>query len=603
MSPGSDETQMNFAWYSKEGEPAGFVYGTNSDLSGGQSAEITQTAAQTGYVSNKVTLEGLQPGTTYYYQVEGKEIESFTTDDDTSSFSFVFVGDPQIGSSNEEKAKTPEDIQKPTFLTAQSEAVRNDTFNWNYTLERAYAKTGNTASFILSSGDQIQTNAEKVEDGTVSEMEYAGYLSPDIMKSVPVATTVGNHDADNANYTYHFNTANLSGLGDNGYVGGDYYFTYGGALFIILNTQDTNVSEHKQFIEQTVAANPDCKWRIVTLHQDIYGSAEHSNEPEITNLRYSLVPIFEENDVDIVLTGHDHAYSRTKMLKGGQSTTGFEYTDDEFDEQLDKDLDVGDSTETRYEAPANIQDDTTDPAEQRYLEYLHSVMDDEAVLELTDGQDVAINSEGIMYLTAGSSSGSKYYDLVPRQQTYIASRWQQDVPTYSVINVTETTLTLNTYRTDTDEAIDTQFMLVKSADHSQLADLISQAEALSADDYTADSYGVMQQALEAAKAVNDDAEATTEELTNAYTALKSAMDALEEKQVQTPAGDDQNGTADPDQNGNTQVNTSAAGVNAKPSTVKPVKTGDYTNVMIPAAALVLAAALGGTMIYIRRKRS
>lgn len=603
MSPGSDETQMNFAWYSKEGEPAGFVYGTNSDLSGGQSAEITQTAAQTGYVSNKVTLEGLQPGTTYYYQVEGKEIESFTTDDDTSSFSFVFVGDPQIGSSNEEKAKTPEDIQKPTFLTAQSEAVRNDTFNWNYTLERAYAKTGNTASFILSSGDQIQTNAEKVEDGTVSEMEYAGYLSPDIMKSVPVATTVGNHDADNANYTYHFNTANLSGLGDNGYVGGDYYFTYGGALFIILNTQDTNVSEHKQFIEQTVAENPDCKWRIVTLHQDIYGSAEHSNEPEITNLRYSLVPIFEENDVDLVLTGHDHAYSRTKMLKGGQSTTGFEYTDDEFDEQLDKDLDVGDSTETRYEAPANIQDDTTDPAEQRYLEYLHSVMDEDAVLELTDGQDVAINSEGIMYLTAGSSSGSKYYDLVPRQQTYIASRWQQDVPTYSVINVTETTLTLNTYRTDTDEAIDTQFMLVKSADHSQLADLISQAEALSADDYTADSYSVMQQALEAAKAVNDDAEATTEELTNAYTALKSAMDALEEKTVQTPAGDDQNGTADPDQNGNTQVNTSAAGVNAKPSTVKPVKTGDYTNIVIPAAALVLAAALGGTMIYIRRKRS
>ena len=604
MSPGSDETQMNFAWYSKDGEQTGFVYGTNSDLSDAQSAEIAQTAAQTGYVSNKVTLKGLQPGTTYYYQVEGKEIESFTTDDDTSSFSFVFVGDPQIGSSNEEKAKTPEDIQKPTFLTAQSEAVRNDTFNWNYTLERAYAKTGNTASFILSSGDQIQTNAEKVKDGTVSEMEYAGYLSPDIMKSVPVATTVGNHDADNANYTYHFNTANLSDLGDNGYVGGDYYFTYGGALFIILNTQDTNVSEHKQFIEQTVAANPDCKWRIVTLHQDIYGSAEHSNEPEITNLRYSLVPIFEENDVDIVLTGHDHAYSRTKMLKGGQNTTGFEYTDDEFDEQLDKDIDVGDSTETRYEAPGNIQDDTSDPAEQRYLEYLHSVMDEDAVLELTDGQDVAIDSEGIMYLTAGSSSGSKYYDLVPRQQTYIASRWQQDVPTYSVIDVTETTLTLNTYRTDTDEPIDTQFMLVKSADHSQLANLISQAETLSADDYTADSYSVMQQALEAAKAVNDDAEATTEELTNAYTALKSAMDALEEKTVQTPSGDDQNGTAaEPGQNGNAQGNTSAPGVNAKPSTIKPVKTGDHTNVVIPAAVLVLAAALGGTTIYIRRKRS
>ena len=634
MSPGADETKMNFAWYSPEGEETGFIYGTSSDLSDGQNAQISQTGAQPGYLSNKVILENLQPGTTYYYQVAGKEIESFTTDNDTSDFSFVFVGDPQIGSSNEEKAKSPEDIQKPTFLTAQSEAVRNDTFNWNYTLERAYAKTGGMASFILSSGDQIQTNAEKVGDNTISEMEYAGYLSPDIMQNVPVATTVGNHDADNANYTYHFNTANMSTLGDNGYVGGDYYFTYGDALFIILNTQDTNVAEHKQFIEETVAANPECKWRIVTLHQDIYGSAEHSNEPEITNLRYSLVPIFEENDVDIVLTGHDHAYSRTKLLKGGHSTTEFEYTDDEFDEQLDKDIDVGDSTETLYEAPGNISDDTTDPDEQRYLEYLYSVMDDEAVQELTENQDIAVNPDGIMYLTAGSSSGSKYYDLVPRQQTYIASRWQQDVPTYSVIDVTETSLTLNTYRTDTDEPIDTQFTIVKSADHSQLADLISQAEALSADDYTADSYSVLQQALEAAKTVNDNAQATTNELTNAYTALQSAMDALVEKPAENPDGGqggtenpdgNQGGTENPDGNqggttgenpdgnqntttGNQNNQSTAAGVNDKTSmnktsSAQPVKTGDYTNVVIPAAALVAAAVAGGTAIYMRRKRS
>ncbi len=607
MSPGADETQMNFAWYSKDGEETGLVYGTSSDLSDGQNAQVTQTASQDGYLSNKVTLNNLQPGVTYYYQVTGKEIESFTTDDDTSDFSFIFVGDPQIGSSNSAKDDSPEDMQTPEFLTAQSEAVRNDSFNWNYTLNRAFAKTGNSANFILSAGDQIQTNYEDAEDTRISEIEYAGYLSPDVMKSVPVATTVGNHDADNPNYTYHFNIANMSDLGDNGYVGGDYYFTYGDALFMILNTQDTNVSEHKQFIEETVAANQDCKWRIVTLHQDIYGSAEHSNEPEITNLRYSLVPIFEENDVDIVLTGHDHAYSRTKMLQGGQSTTGFEYTDDEFDEQLDKDVDVGDSTETIYEAPANISDDTTDPAEQRYLEYLYSVMDEDAVLELTDNQDVAIDSAGIMYLTAGSSSGSKYYDLVPRQQTYIANRWQQDVPTYSVIDVTETTLTLNTYRTDTDEKIDSQFMIVKSADHSQLSALIEEAEALKAADYTTDSFSILQQALEAAKTVNDNAQATTDELTNAYTALKSAMTALVKNEVKNPEGSEdpsgsQNGNGE--QNGSGQAeNMNAPGVNAKPEAAKPVKTGDYTNVVLPAAALILAAAIGGTTVYIRRKRS
>ena len=607
MSPGADETQMNFAWYSKDGEETGLVYGTSSDLSDGQNAQVTQTASQDGYLSNKVTLNNLQPGVTYYYQVTGKENESFTTDDDTSDFSFIFVGDPQIGSSNSAKDDSPEDMQTPEFLTAQSEAVRNDSFNWNYTLNRAFAKTGNSANFILSAGDQIQTNYEDAEDTRISEIEYAGYLSPDVMKSVPVATTVGNHDADNPNYTYHFNIANMSDLGDNGYVGGDYYFTYGDALFMILNTQDTNVSEHKKFIEETVAANQDCKWRIVTLHQDIYGSAEHSNEPEITNLRYSLVPIFEENDVDIVLTGHDHAYSRTKMLQGGQSTTGFEYTDDEFDEQLDKDVDVGDSTETIYEAPANISDDTTDPAEQRYLEYLYSVMDEDAVLELTDNQDVAIDSAGIMYLTAGSSSGSKYYDLVPRQQTYIANRWQHDVPTYSVIDVTETTLTLNTYRTDTDEKIDSQFMIVKSADHSQLSALIEEAEALKAADYTTDSFSILQQALEAAKTVNANAQATTDELTNAYTALKSAMTALVKNEVKNPEGSkdpsgSQNGNGE--QNGSGQAeNMNAPGVNAKPEAAKPVKTGDYTNVVLPAAALILAAAIGGTTVYIRRKRS
>lgn len=616
MSPGSDETEMNFAWYSKDGEKTGFVYGTKSDLSDGRSAVLSQSAAQTGYQSNKVTLKDLQPGTTYYYQVEGKDIESFTTDDDTSDFSFIFVGDPQIGSSNEEKAKTPEDIQKPTFLTAQSEAVRNDSFNWNDTLNKAVAKTGNKASFILSAGDQIQTNAKKVNDNTISETEYAGYLSPAVLKSIPVATTVGNHDADNANYTYHFNIANKSSLGDNGYTGGDYYFTYGDALFMVLNTQDTNVNEHKEFIENTVAKNQDCKWRIVTLHQDIYGSAEHSNEPEITQLRYDLVPIFENNDVDIVLTGHDHAYSRSKLLKGGHST--FEYTDDEFDEMLDRDIDAGEDPEPLTTAPANIKDDTTDPAEQKYLEYLHSVMDEDAVQELTGDQEVAIDPDGIMYLTAGSSSGSKYYDLVPRTQTYIAKNWQQDVPTYSVIDMTETTLTLNTYRTNDDTKIDSQFMIVKSADHSQLTDLIAQAEGISKDDYTADSYNVLAQALEAAKTVNADEQATTDEITNAYTALKSAMDALEEKPVQqqpagddqdqtttAPGGNDQNTAGDSSQGGNGQVNTSAPGVNEKPSAVDSVKTGDENNLAAPIAgmAAAVAAVIGGLTVYIRRKRA
>lgn len=465
LSPGSDNSSLNFAWYTKKVSGIQKLkIAENKRLTNAKVYEAKQTEAvtdkdDTTYVSNKVTATDLKADTTYYYsyQKDGQWTapEKYTTDNG-SKFSFIFVGDPQIGSSNELKGAATEE-----FYNAQSAAVANDAFNWNTTLKQAMEKTGNKASFVLSSGDQIQSTKKKSPNKAAwgSEIEYSGYLSPDVLKNLPVATTVGNHDADNANYTYHFNTANTSELGSNGKVGGDYWFKHDNALFIMLNTQDTNVEEHRQFIEQTVAANKDCKWRIVTLHQDIYGSAEHSNEPEITNLRYQLAPIFEDNKVDVVLTGHDHAYSRTQILKGGHKTT--EYTDDDFDPMLDKDMDAGENPDTVYTAKGNIKADTTDPSEKAYLNYLNQVMDKDAIQQVTKKGTTVFNPTGILYMTAGSSSGSKYYDLVPRQQSYIANRWQQDVPTYSVIDITDTTFTINTYRTDTEEKIDETFSIAK----------------------------------------------------------------------------------------------------------------------------------------------
>ena len=465
LSPGSDNSSLNFAWYTKKASGIQKLkIAENKRLTNAKVYEAKQTEAvtdkdDTTYVSNKVTATDLKADTTYYYsyQKDGQWTapEKYTTDNG-SKFSFIFVGDQQIGSSNPEKG-TDSDI----FYNAQSVAVANDAFNWNTTLSQAMEKTNNKASFVLSSGDQIQSTKKKSPKKAAwgSEIEYSGYLSPDVLKNLPVATTVGNHDADNENYLYHFNITNASNLGSNGTVGGDYWFKHDNALFIMLNTQDTNVEEHRQFIEQTVAANKDCKWRIVTLHQDIYGSAEHSNEPEITNLRYQLAPIFEDNKVDVVLTGHDHAYSRTQILKGGHKTT--EYTDDEFDPMLDEDMDAGENPDTVYTAKENIKADTTDPSQKAYLNYLNQVMDKDAIQQVTKKGTTVFNPTGILYMTAGSSSGSKYYDLVPRQQSYIANRWQQDVPTYSVIDITDTTFTINTYRTDTEEKIDETFSIAK----------------------------------------------------------------------------------------------------------------------------------------------
>lgn len=481
ITPGSNETELNFAWYSKNqkanfvvnsdldatgsgADGSYYVFSYSEEINGVADEEIVQDGVQ--YYACKTTVTDLKPGV-YTYQMDDNEPVSFTVQDPSEGFSFIFVGDPQIGSSNSMKgSKVTDEESAAAFYASQSDAVRSDAFNWNNTLNTAL-KTSADASFVLSAGDQIQCRKKDAPanktDNTYSEIEYAGFLSADALKSLPLAPTVGNHDSTLVNYTYHFNTPNNSELGSNGIVGGDYWFTYGNALFLMLNTQDTNTAEHRQFIEQAVEANPDCKWRFVTLHQDIYGSAEHSNEPEITNLRYELVPYFEEFDIDAVFTGHDHAYSRSYILNGGQkSNTYYDDNEDEYEEMFDFDIDGAADESTVYTAYGMIKSDTDDSKQKAYLDYLAAIEDKDAIDDTT--AEIAENPEGILYMTANSSSGSKYYDLTSRMQSYVASRWQEDVPTYSVVELTDTTFTINTYRTDTNEKIDTEFKIVKDSE-------------------------------------------------------------------------------------------------------------------------------------------
>lgn len=483
LTPGSDESKLNFAWYSKDGEglPQFKMYtqdevntsvaddevascsaitvtdnGDNSyretiALNDGSSLEVqfSQSEAVTGYKANKVTVDNLKSNTLYYYSYtkDGQwtaPTEYRTQDAQSGKFSFMFFGDPQIGSSSG-NTPTGESTEQ-----GQEAAVRNDSFNWNDTVEKAYAKDSNV-SFMISAGDQIQSRDKKTADKTHAtytgnEIEYAGYLLPDRLKSIPVATTVGNHDANASNYGYHFNTPNESNLGST-YAGGDYYFNYGNTLFIMLNTNNTNVTEHSNFIKEAVASNKNAKWKVVTLHQDIYGSGvEHSNEPEIIELRYNLVPILEENGIDVVLTGHDHTYSRSYILKGGVKDESKMLTTDEYDDYIDGKT----------------------PIDDKYNNYLSSIEDANAVK--SGDTEKVVNPEGILYMTANSASGSKYYDLVERKQAYIADNWQEDVPTFSMINVSDKEFTINTYRTDNMEKIDTEFTIEKDPNYKPSGD-------------------------------------------------------------------------------------------------------------------------------------
>lgn len=420
LTPGANETQLNFAWYSKTAETPAVRISKSSDMSGaaefaGTQSSVTEEAA-VGYFSNKVTVKDLEENTQYYYQVykNGAWSEAFKySTKGFDKYSILYVGDPQIGACKGQTSTEGDEM-------ADEIAARNDAYNWNRTLENALSAHPDV-SFMVSAGDQVNT-ADR-------EYEYAGYLFPSALDSLPVSTTIGNHDSGSNQYSHHFNNPNSFELSDDVYTvghtaaGSDYYYTYGDVLFIVIDTNNYNCATHKAVIEKAIAENPDAKWRVVMFHQDIYGSGlDHSDSDGIV-LRTQLTPIFDENDIDIVLQGHDHTYSRTYQLSGdGKSHASYDNK--------------------------NWRDENKEPVANFLTENsCYSIKSGSA-----DGNRV-VDPEGTVYMEANSSTGSKFYELIPTQQDYIAERSQTWTPSYSVIDFSENEATITTYDALTNEVL------------------------------------------------------------------------------------------------------------------------------------------------------
>lgn len=461
LTPGADETQLNFAWYSKDADGAATPvvhFGTDrnnlASFEGASAAVDSSLTDGEAYSYNHVTVTGLQPNTTYYYTVEKSgaetEVQTYTTGDFESA-QILYVGDPQIGAS---KGQPQNGEELVADSGAANTAARNDGFAWDRTLDIAVEQNPGL-DFVISAGDQVN------KTGQAKEEEYAGYLAPDALASLPVATTIGNHDSLNPDYMYHFYNPNQTGYGETE-AGGDYYYSYGSGLFIVLNTNNYNVAEHEQAIREAVASDPDATFRIVTIHQDIYGSGLDHSDTDGMILRTQLTPIFDEYDIDVVLQGHDHTYSRTKLLYGDGQTHGtYEFRLNE--DGSDYDWDNAYNTQTDEQIPLYPEEgDTAGQAAHDAFQADNNCY----TIEDVEGNTVT-NPQGILYMTANSASGSKFYELISSQQDYVAARSQNWLPSYSVINLTADSFSIDTYQitdNDTVEKIDDTFTIRKTAD-------------------------------------------------------------------------------------------------------------------------------------------
>lgn len=430
IAPGSDETQLNFAWYSHTAETPKVRYGTarnnmetektyvgkQESTTIAYSAGLQETLgdAEGTYYSNKVTVEGLKKSTKYYYQIfqngNWSEIKSFDTKD-FKNYSVLYFTDPQIGSCKSQ-------INSEEEAMSGSAAARNDSYNWNQIISNAVEY--HDISFLISAGDQV--------DDSSKEYEYAGFLSPTVMASLPLASTIGNHDTASQSYTWHFNNPNSFDVNNEenasyveGYseAGTDYYYRYGDALFIVLDTNNDNCKTHENVIAKAVKENSDCKWRIVTMHHDIYGSGADHSDSDGMKLRTQLTPMMDQYEIDVVLQGHDHTYSRTyQITSDGQQHTA-------------------------YDSSNYLSD----------AEYLNQNNCYNICSTAEDGNQL-INPEGTVYFEQNSATGSKYYGLIKEQQDYISERSQNWTPSYSIIEVTSSTLTVTAYNGLTNDVLE-----------------------------------------------------------------------------------------------------------------------------------------------------
>ena len=101
-----------------------------------------------------------------------------------------------------------------------------------------------------------------------------------------------------------------------------YSYDWGDAHLLCLDSEQSfaPTSDQYLFAQADLAAHQSAAWRIVAIQRPPYSSttANSSSKPVRTN----LVPLFQQEKVDLVLSGNSHNYERTFPLVDGVATSG-----------------------------------------------------------------------------------------------------------------------------------------------------------------------------------------------------------------------------------------------------------------------------------------
>ncbi|MEJ5998892.1 FN3 domain-containing metallophosphoesterase family protein [Corynebacterium sp. H130] len=393
LGQGADETMSTVSWRTTSRGAEELKFFPTNDPSSVTTIEAKeQNNGALLYRSMEATMADLSANTSYTYFVGSdehgwSEHYTFTTSDFDSNWNFLALADAQIG----------------VNLKNHEQGA-----NWRTALNNATTDFPD-AEMILSLGDQV--------DGWGAiEPQYDQYFSPTQLRSTPVAAIAGNHETyvgGNKHFQEHFSLPNE--LEDTG----NYFYERNNALFIGLNSNRSSASEiqeHIEFLRAVVAKHGASNdWIIVTYHHGPFSQGSHVTDDDVVALREELTPVLSELGVNLVLSGHDHIYTRSHLMNGKVPVI---------------------------------------PSKRPER-----------------GDRLTPNAGEVLYVTTTTAGGGKYYDFTDRNGvTHPGARrelidpaleqpwtayWRQDyTPDYMNVSVTPEELTLTTYNVDSPYVVD-----------------------------------------------------------------------------------------------------------------------------------------------------
>ncbi len=296
-----DQTRATIQWET--------AVASSSMVEFGLTGSYGQTASSAGLSTvHKVVVNNLTKDTPYYYRAAStaggttaySSPYTFRTGVDRSTpFRFAFMAD------------TRRDSGSPIPLHTQDVANAIYARNPNFTINAGDVTMGNDVLTIADTRQEYRTQLF----GT----------STQLMATKPYFIAIGDHERRGAGSDQVF-SENFSGY-ESPYWQHTYYtYTYGNARFINLDT--TITSDHAAGVEVpgigvgsaqynwlvSTLQNNTSDWTFVSYHYGTYQSADRFLARDL-EMRATLGPVFDQYGVDMVLTGHAHAYERSVPIE------------------------------------------------------------------------------------------------------------------------------------------------------------------------------------------------------------------------------------------------------------------------------------------------